>query len=218
MRSIFVMAFSISLLTLVADARAQLFGGTRRQGTPVHRPAGTGNNAEVGAIRGNERFVRGNRRRTDFVGTAARDQGNFIGSTGGVTGQVRAATEGLEIETTEEANERLRAATQQHDVMYDPRLHVDFDFTPPSSEAMASNLAHRLALSHSAFADSVSLSVKDQTVTLRGEVPTEHDRALIELLLLLEPGVDRVRNNLTVKSASGRTPLPPPTRPAGARN
>ena len=50
----------------------------------------------------------------------------------------------------------------------------------------------------------VEVSVRGDTVVLRGLVATPHDRALAEQLLLLEPGVARVANELRV-GPSGAT-------------
>lgn len=208
MRYVGLLWFLVAMVVFVGDAKAQLFGGTRRLGTPITRPAGSGNNAEVGAIRGNERFVRGNRRRTDFIGTDSQDEQTFVGTGTVVSGEVRSATEGFEIKTSEEANERLRSATQQRNVMYDPRLTVGFEFNPLSPEAMEERLQRRLASSpHFERLDRVSLSVEAETVTLAGEVATDHERTLIGLLLLLEPGISEVRNQLTVRPSSA--PHPP---------
>ncbi|MFN7795538.1 MAG: BON domain-containing protein [Planctomycetota bacterium] len=41
-------------------------------------------------------------------------------------------------------------------------------------------------------------------VVLRGEVSSRRDSELIEAILGFEPGVDRVRNELVIRSSSGR--------------
>jgi osmotically-inducible protein OsmY len=213
MKTLLAIAFLVGL-SLTQNVQAQLFGATARRGAAARRAASVGAHAQVGSIRGNERFVRGNRQATDFIGTDTRDPRDFVGSAGSASGEVQAATEGLRIESAAEANEVVRSATQVRSAIYDPRLRVGFDFTPPSPEAMASRLADRLEGSPlPGLSGPVSVSVEGRTVTLGGEVASEHDRTLAGLLLLLEPGVSEVRNNLTVRppaaaSEPGPTALP----------
>jgi hypothetical protein len=54
---------------------------------------------------------------------------------------------------------------------------------------------------------SVAVAVEGQTAVLKGSVASVHDRQLLEKLLLLEPGVSEVRNELQVAAA---TKAPPP--------
>ncbi|MBN2023821.1 MAG: BON domain-containing protein [Pirellulales bacterium] len=194
---------------LVDDARGQLFGGTRRQGSPMNRRAGAGDNAEVGAVRGNERFIRGNRRRNDFIGTDTRDTAGFVGlQQGSSTGQVRSATAGLDIEREQEAN-----TTRRPDTIYDPRLVVGFDVTRPSDSATAARLAKRLAATPGlTLREPVRVTFQGQTATLSGQVASSRDRELAALVLLLEPGVATVRNNLSVAPPDSRQPMPRPLR------
>jgi len=49
----------------------------------------------------------------------------------------------------------------------------------------------------------LSVTVKNDTATLRGRVATEHDRALAEALLLLDPGIWHVQNDLVVEARPG---------------
>jgi hypothetical protein len=185
MRTLLAMGFLVAF-GLAENVQAQLFGTTARQGLATRRAAAAG--GQVGSIRGNERFLRGNRQAADFVGTNTRDQRDFIGAAGSVAGQVRAATEGLRVETTAEANEVVRSATQIRSAIYDPRLRVGFDFSPPSPAAMASRLVDRLAESpRLGLTGPVSVSVEGQTATLRGVVASEHDRTLAGLLLSWSP-------------------------------
>ena len=57
----------------------------------------------------------------------------------------------------------------------------------------------------------IRVVMEAETVTLRGVVQTAHDRVLAEQLALLEPGVRRVRNELTVGPVG-----PAPSGPAAA--
>ena len=49
----------------------------------------------------------------------------------------------------------------------------------------------------------LSVTVKNDTAIVRGRVATEHDRALAEALLLLDPGVWHVQNDLVVEPRPG---------------
>lgn len=55
-------------------------------------------------------------------------------------------------------------------------------------------------------APTVTVLMQGQTAFLRGSVPTYHDRDLAGRLMLLEPGVDQVKNDLTVGSPNSPTP------------
>jgi hypothetical protein len=47
---------------------------------------------------------------------------------------------------------------------------------------------------------SIDASIDSGIVTLRGSVATESDKRVVERVLMLEPGVDSVRNELVVRS------------------
>jgi hypothetical protein len=63
------------------------------------------------------------------------------------------------------------------------------------------------------------VSVEGATATLRGEVASERDRTLAERLVLFEPGIDSVRNELKVRSPSKGPAeyLPPPPSPTNPK-
>lgn len=93
-------------------------------------------------------------------------------------------------------------------------LDMGPDLKPPANPQL-SLLAERLTKAMRLPAGApVQLSVRGDTVVLRGLVATEHDRALAEQVLLLEPGVARVANELHI-DPSGATVgnrLAPPGR------
>ena len=93
--------------------------------------------------------------------------------------------------------------------MYRPRLRVSFPVDRPASEMVNSGLEDRLLLCLAPIeTGQIEVSVEGARAVLRGEVPSHHQRRLARLLLLLEPGISEVQNDLTV---AGR----PPTVPAG---
>ncbi len=198
--AISVLAVSLMLATEVDQASAQLFGGSRTLGSPVTRRAGRGNSAEVGQIRGNERFLRENRDRADFVGRDFETSRGFAGvqQSSGST-RVLSTLSGMNVETGPDVNRRVRAATEQRAVMYDPRLEVDFTYTKPAARQREYKLENRLANTPNLrFLGPVEVSLEGRTAVLKGVVATERDRTLAGLLLTLEPGISQVRNDLTV--------------------
>lgn len=59
----------------------------------------------------------------------------------------------------------------------------------------------------------IAVSVAGDAAIVRGAVASERDRKLAELMLLFEPGIDRVQNLLEVRPAD-EPKLPPPPDPA----
>lgn len=209
-------AILATLLTLamvfsaVLSAEAQMFG-SRSLGAsrPTARTATDTSN--VGVVQGNERFVRGNRRKTDFVGTDTRDTSGFVGSEQGTaTGRVRSATSDLRIERAPDVTRTTRPSTRATD-MYEPRLAVGFRYGGLATEKLSSTLQQRLASSQAIhWTTPLEVSLEGPTATLQGTVASERDRRLAELLVLFEPGISTVRNELKV------SPPPQPTTPSPA--
>ena len=150
--------------------------------------------------KGDERFLRGNRSKEDFVGRDSNERQFFVGSLGEAEGKVPLTTAGLQIETSESANVRLRAATRQSGVMYDPRLEVGFKFNGPNPDNLADKLERRLKSTPRLDNPDwpLEISVQGSTATLFGSVASEHARHLSELVVLLEPGIEEVQNHLSV--------------------
>ncbi|MFM8328531.1 MAG: hypothetical protein ACKN9U_27045, partial [Pirellulaceae bacterium] len=66
--------------------------------------------APQGIVQGQERFLRGNRNPSAFVGSDRRDQQGFVGSEQSIgTGRVATATEGLRVESSRTRNRPLSA-------------------------------------------------------------------------------------------------------------
>ena len=59
----------------------------------------------------------------------------------------------------------------------------------------------------------IAVSVAGSAAIVRGAVASERDRKLAELMLMFEPGIDRVRNLLEVRPADEPKPLPTPPPP-----
>lgn len=224
--------FVAALAAWSPHADAQMFG-ERTLGKPLSRQQGpslvTGAGAEnVGAISGREKFIRGNRRADDFVGTDRGDLTQFVGNQ-----QVNNTTTSRPAAL--EARRRQPVRTQiplnpplpgnNGNYVYEPPLVVGFDFTPPDAKAVAADLARSLQSlgatdrsrrqqpsssepGHSSRKDSVEVSVEGQTAILRGTVASAAARDLAERIALLEPTISKVRNELTVQPPSPGAPTP----------
>jgi len=184
---------------VAAEANGQMFGsrslggglGTSNPGSDV---------GGVGTLNFNERFIRGNRRAGAFVGGDSRDRRNFVGSQQLHTGRVRASISRPRPSTAPDANRTAPPSTVARTGVYEPRLSIAFDVTPPPAEAVAEDLARLLQAAPSLHATSpIEVSVEGRVATLRGEVASERDRLLAERLILFEPGIDSVRNELKVR-------------------
>ena len=89
------------------------------------------------------------------------------------------------------------------------------DVTRPTEEAIARDLARLRGVSPEYHLTSrIEASAAGGFATLRGEVASERDRTLIERLVLFEPGISAVRNDLKVVPPQSDSASPPP----GARD
>lgn len=202
------MLVALALAAVLGGAResaAQLFGSrslggslARRTRTTAGRPATASNVG--GEVRGNERFVRGNRQSTNFVGTDSRELRSFVGAQQGtVSGTAQSATSGLRIESAPDANQGRVLSGPPRTGMYRPRLRVEFRFTPQSPQALSTALTRQLRACPGIHQTRpIEVWVEGETATLRGEVASERDRALARLMVLFEPGISQVQSELTL--------------------
>lgn len=187
------------LLFLQASAQAQLFG-SRSLGSPIQaRGSNAPGSAQAGRIQGNERFLRGNRSRAEFVGADQRDIRGFVGNEQGrASGRIMSATAGLR-----EAPDKTRRINRpldypDSDEMYHPRLTVVLGEINPTL-TVANRFQQELNRSdYFASQCRFEVSVVERMATLRGEVTSAKEADLAELLALFEPGISSVRNNLRV--------------------
>lgn len=92
--------------------------------------------------------------------------------------------------------------------LYYPQVVVGFDYTPRAADQISSAVT-RQVMTHPGLkvTTPIEVSVEGTTATLRGAVASERDRALVEQMVLFEPGISSVRNLLTL---SAPPPVPPP--------
>ncbi len=191
-------------------ANAQLFG-SRSVGQTLRRRVGPGSTA-TGELRGNERFLRGNRGRSDFIGSDQGDAGGFVGSDQARgTGTVAAAAASVRErkDRTSQINRPIDAPAKGE--MYAPRLRIGFTIPRPQPKVAAHRLAEELA-SSSRFSPACrfEVSVEGQTAILRGEATSARERDLAQLVVLLSPGISQVSNEVRVRDR----PLSPPPAPS----
>lgn len=99
------------------------------------------------------------------------------------------------------------------------RVNLVLGFTPPPRQDGGGLItAQRISASliTKGFT-SAGVSIGNRVATLTGQVPTADDRRLIERLASLEPGIDRVVNQLTVETTDAE-PIPQGSRSSGSRN
>jgi len=191
-------------------------GGRSAFGTPG------GNRMEqfqsgAGEVRGNERFVRGNRQPGEFVGADTRDTTNFLSAlTSGQLGNLRG---GSPLGATQPGRSgqgvggRAGGTGGRSRITYRAALRVEFEYPKPAAAEVSQRIQQRLAkTSQIRSLVPLSVTIQDRIATLRGAVATDHDRELAGRLAALEPGVSAVENLVTVgplPDLSDPAPRPP---------
>lgn len=180
---------------------------TARQRPGTSRTTGS-SLGEVGTVTGSERYVRGNRSANDFVGTSSRDLAGFVGmQQSAASSRVLPPVTPSRPITTRDANETARIPRSP---IYDPHLTLSFPYKNPADQARATALSRRLQVClANRVSGQIEVSLEGRTATLQGMVASESDRALVQRMLLFEPGVSQVRNELVVQAPTA-SPSPPP--------
>lgn len=222
MRPIFFLLLMTMACGFADFCQAQsLFGDRQLGASSIRRRASlreTQDTSDAAALSG--RFLRDQRTVRDFVGgpvTTATGGAEFVGglsaataASSSVTGLVEEVRPPLNrprvVRSTGTYAERLSlppAGTAQRDSLSEA--------TSPMSRALQSLIQER-GLTIEVFS-------ADRSATLRGAVPSEHERQTAELLLMLEPGIEKVVNEVTIdpsltpQNLSARRPrVQPPTR------
>ena len=149
----------------------------------------------------NTRFVRGKRSRQDVVGTNRTDLNGFVGAGQALgVGRVPSSVENFRIETTKTKINRP-LPPQPAKGMYYPRLEIDFETTASKVELLQEGPAsidtsERVA---QVSAGNANVTMSGTTAILRGTVSSVRTAELLVQLLIFEPGIDRVMNELVVR-------------------
>lgn len=208
----------LAVITLVMSAsvvpdvcHAQGLFGQRDLGRPVSRRNSPRVSAEeVGTVTAGRRFLRDERSITDFVGSTASGGGaaGFVGGQSAVTAAVSSIT-GLREEVRPPVN-RPRVVRQAG--LYAERLQLAPGTLPPAPGGDAVLVSAPLSTPLQSLMESRGLTLEvspaDRQAILRGVVSSAEDRQKFELLVLLEPGIQTVVNQLTV-NPSVSPPAPP---------
>ncbi len=200
------LALAVLLLCDTA-AHAQLFGA-RQMGNPLIRQnaAGGGEFAgTVGMVQGNERFIRGNRRASDFVGADNREAQGFVGQVNAAN--LNAAQVPTTLGTQRRPNQapQINRPAQRHrpNTLHYPPLELGFQPEPEALQQLAASAAERIAQSlDERFGSRIEVSVEERTAILRGEVDSADASRLAALMAGFEPGISTVRNELRVNPGS----------------
>jgi hypothetical protein len=165
-------------------------------------PAGASPDLEdVGTLQGTERYLRKNRRPTDYVGPDGREPRRYVGALQGrARGTVTPLTQGLtrRVDRSESINQPL--SPTRRGTAYHPRLEISFEVP----EVAAVDLPERRALDTLVRSPQMSgpsrivVSMAGRTAILQGEVPSAKDREMAEILLSFEPGISTIQNELQV--------------------
>jgi hypothetical protein len=160
-----------------------------------------------------QRFLREERQSGGFVvgSTAADAAADFVGREG--TAQ---AAVGSAIGMTEARPPVNRPRIPRATGLYAERLRPAGDLSAAAQSFRARRSAS-VSNSVTEYLQSAGMSVEvssaEQSATVRGAVPSDEDRRKIELLLLLEPGIQSVQNQLTVDPQAPRPARKPQTAP-----
>ena len=165
----------------------------------------------TGQIQGNERFVRGSRQAGDFVGAGGNSSGGTTGFVGSQAAGARAArsggNRGLSSLANRGGNQPNQSSRNSRDSIR-ARVSLGFKVVRPAAVDVVPRLHVQLAKIIQPKAGSpIQIEVDRGTATLRGAVASAHDRVIAERLALLEGGISKVKNELTVLEIS--SPPPP---------
>jgi hypothetical protein len=158
----------------------------------------------AGTLQGNERFLRGNRSRRDFVGADRGELSGFVGAQQAIgTGRVRSATEGLRIDAVNPRRINRPLTPIPSRGLYYPRLELDL---PPAAE-VNSDLPYRISKSNTLLSQriervggpDVEVLISGSTATLRGTAESQKAAELLSQILLFEPGIENVVSELQVR-------------------
>lgn len=137
-----------------------------------------------------------------FIGASSENQTNNLFSRAGeVGGGGNRTLDFLRALGTLNQNAGEARTTQRRRTLRAP-LRLGFTVTKPADEVVASSFESRL-LQLPVYKDhaSVVATLENRILTLEGTVQTQDERKMVERLALLEPGVSRVNNQLSVVSA-----------------
>jgi hypothetical protein len=191
-----------------------LGGGIGRSGSSAFNQVGGEGGDRIqqmqtgaGELQGSERFIRGNRQPGQFVGADTGDVSSTIfGSMAGSEAGAAGGLGGLQNLIGRAAQDRGalggptgRFGGRQSQVTPSLGMVVGFDPPRPAATTVSSQIERRLEkMTQIRRFGPLTVTLEARTATIRGAVATEHERALVGHLVMLEPGVSQVRNEVVV--------------------
>lgn len=186
-----------------------------RTTTGSNASGGLGNQQAAGQLDGSERYVRGNR------------QGAFVGADAGDATALNSQQQGMARNQFQQQNlqQMLGMNRNQQAMMLNQQmqngqgrqnreiraiLQVDFD-TPALTSSRVAEQAQKILLKVKPLQGlgTIQVGVQNRVAVLRGTVHSERARKLAEQLVLLEPGISGVENELQVTPPPVPAPMPP---------
>jgi len=230
--AVVMLAFSVAVASVQAQGRSSgstssssLFGSSnstlgssgssaRNFGRSPGAGATTGGTGSTGQSSMLSNSMRGNRQAGEFVGADTRDVidvRSVSGTTSGATRRTGATSSRAGARQSRNPNQQAGGRGSRRSARGEVRagLSVGFSVGRPAAPWVNSALTDRLERCRRIQTRSpMEVLVQDRTTILRGVVATKHDRALAERLVLLEPGIWNVKNELVVKESPGGTKKP----------
>ena len=188
---------------LATDATAQLFGARQLRNPLIRQNSAGSGTTDTGTLQGNERFLRGNRSATDFVGTANRDEVGFVGQVNSLNLDPSQIPTAIGLLRRANRAPQINRPVQRHrpNTLQEPLLELAFEPPPGWQQQLAAAAEERLGrLLAERFESQIAVSVEGRTATLRGEVDDAAAARLAETLATLEPGVSEVRNEIRLRN------------------
>ncbi len=216
---LFLIAAGVLIVSLdsATPAWGQLFG-ERTTGQPLQMRSGPGRTGgggggeeTVGTIQGDDRFLRENRARGEFVGSDRRSTQGFIGSQQALgSGRVRAATESLQPpEDTSARVNRPLPPLPEGEIQY-PKLVLGEEFTDPGPGSGEAPSASGAVLPPPRPAPEIEERLRRHTggvirvyrdgerAILEGTVSSREVAERLKLIASFEPRVYRVEDRLRI--------------------
>lgn len=208
-RSVVLVAVAfLASISAMQTAQGQMFGA-RTLGDPLtRRPSNAGAAAaamdSAGVVQGDERFLRGNRSRNEFVGSNRSSLQGFIGSEQAIgTGRVQTSVESLTEPPDRSAAINRPIAPLAAGAMYHPRLSISTsEMASPSYIASVANQRDTklaLRMSKAAGSNIQIFRERDRTV-IRGVVASQSMVEKLRILASFEPHIDTIESQLRVGS------------------
>lgn len=195
---------------------------TNNSNTASTNTGTTSESNTVGQIQGSERFLRENRDAGQMVGGDVQGIGNLRGQTDGGSQNTSGMfggqnSYGSRSMLSNMMNSGMFGSSRQQRQQLRVPLRIgpnSFPFastTPPVTTGPNLRVQNRLArLPQLKDRGSVEVEMEGQVAVLRGAVTSQHERDLVARLVLLEPGIEDVRNELQVGAAPVPQPSPKP--------